>query len=148
MFKRSLLLVAAMAAAGCSSNPFGPGDDSRVVAKAPTDAELAAYAGSHKYPSTQPASELKAAAIVDRARGVIKIYNFNHRPIQDADVWVNHSYVAHVRGLAPASAPVYIRLSDLYNTFGQRFSSQNEQVQSVEIEQSGQLYSLLGTAAE
>ena len=152
MFNRISVLLAAIAAAGCGSNPFGPGDEARIVAQAPTDAELAAYAGSHKYPATQPttqpAKELKAAAIVDRNRGVVKVYNFSDQPIQNADVWINHAYVEHLRGLAPASAPVLIRFSDLYNSFGQRFSSQNEQVRTVQVEQNGELYSLLGPAAE
>jgi len=144
----NLALLAVIAAAGCSSNPFGPGDDARLAAQAPTDAELAAYAGSHKYPATQPAKELKAAAIVDRNRGMIKVYNFSDQPIQDTDVWVNRSYVAHLRGIAAASAPVQIRFSDLFNSLGQRFSSQNEQVRIVQVEENGTLYSLLGPAAE
>ena len=149
MLKQGFMLLAALAVAGCGSDVFGPGDQARMTAQAPTNAELAAYAGSHKYPATQPARDnLKAAAIVDSGRGVIKIYNFSNQPIQDADIWVNNSFVQHVRGIAPASAPVTIRFSDLYNSLGQRFSAQNEHVNNVQIETGGNLYSVMGPAAE
>jgi len=145
MLKQTILLAAAAALVGCESIS---GDNARVSAQAPTAPELAAYAGAHKYPATQPAKEMRSAAIVNRDRGVIKIYNFSNQPIQGADVWVNQSFVQHLNGIAPASAPVVIRFSDLYNGLGQQFSSQNEQVRTVQIESNGNLYTLEGPAAD
>jgi hypothetical protein len=145
MLKQTILLAAAAALVGCESIS---GDNARVSAQAPTAPELAAYAGAHKYPATQPAKELRSAAIVNRDRGVIKIYNFSNQPIQGADVWVNQSFVQHLNGIAPGSAPVVIRFSDLYNGLGQQFSGQNEQVRTVQIESNGNLYTLEGPAAD
>ena len=146
MLKQSLLLVAAVALVGCES--LSGDNNARLTAQAPTAPELAAYAGAHKYPATQPAKELKAAAIVNRDRGTIKIYNFSNQPLQGVDVWVNQSFVQHLNGIAPGSAPVVIRFSDLYNGLGQQFSSQNEQVHNVQIESGGNLYNLEGPAAD
>jgi hypothetical protein len=145
MLKQTLLLVAVGALAGCES--MAP-DAARVSAQAPTAPELAAYAGAHKYPTTQPTRELKAAAIVNRDRGIIKIYNFSGQPLQNVDVWVNQSFVQHLNGVAPGSAPVLIRFSDLYNGLGQQFSGQNEQVRTVQVDADGHLYTLEGPAAD
>lgn len=149
MLRQSLVLLAAVAAAGCGTDMFGPSDSGRLAAQAPTGAELAAYAGSRRFPATQPAdNSLRAAAIVNHAQGVVKIYNFSDQPIQDADIWVNRSYVEHVRGIAPSSAPMTIRFADLYNGLGQRFSSQNGQIRSVQIESNGKLYTLEGPGVD
>ena len=146
MWKQGATLFAAVALAGCGAMNT---DTSRMTAQAPTDAELAAYAGGHKYPATQPAKDdLKAAAIVDRQREVIKIYNFGNRPIESGDVWVNQSFVQHLTGVAPGAAPRVIRFSDLYNGMGQQFSKQNEQVRTVQVQSDGNLYTLQGPGAE
>ena len=146
MLKQSSVLLLAAALVGCASNG---NDSARTTAQAPTAPELAAYAGAHKYPATQPASnDLRAAAIVSRDRGIIKIYNFTNQPVANPDVWVNEAFVQHLPGIAPGSAPVVIRFSDLYNGLGQQFSSQNEQVRSVQIESDGKLYTLQGPAAD
>jgi hypothetical protein len=145
MLKQTIVLLGAVALAGCQ----GAGDQSaRMTAQAPTAPELAAYAGAHRYPATQPARPLNAAAIVNRDRGIIKIYNFTNQPIQGADIWVNQAFVQHVNGIAPGSAPAVIRFADLYNGLGQQFSSQNEQVRTVRIESSGNVYTLEGPAAD
>ena len=143
MFKQCLVMAAALALAGCET------DSARITAQAPTDAELAAFAGGHQYPATQPTkNDLRAVAIVDRSAGLLKLYNFSSRPLDNADVWVNQSYVQHIRGIAPGSAPVVIRFRDLYNSLGQRLSSQNEQVHLVQVSASGTLYTLQGPGAE
>ena len=143
MLKQAILVLAAAGLVGCASDQSG-----RMTAQAPTAPELAAYAGAHTYPTTQPAKPLKAAAIVNRDRGIIKIYNFTSQPIQGADIWVNQAFVQHVNGVAPGSAPAVVRFSDLYNGLGQQFSTQNEQVRTVQIESNGNLYTLEGPAAD
>src|SRR5690348_4381350 len=98
MLKQLALLAAAGALIGCES--MSP-DSARVSAQAPTAPELAAFAGAHRYPATQPTQELKAAAIVNHDRGIIKIYNFTSRPLQNVNVWVNQAFVQHLNGIAP-----------------------------------------------
>lgn len=145
MLKQAALLLAAATLIGCESTAS---DSARLSAQAPTAPELAAYAGAHKYPSMQASRDLRAAAIVNRDRGVIKIYNFSSQPLSGVDVWVNQAFVQHLNGIAPGSAPVVIRFTDLYNGLGQQFSSQNEQVHVVQLEADGHLYTLEGPAAD
>jgi len=148
MLKQCLIIGTAAALVGCES--LGMNDNSaRISAQAPTDAELAAYAGGHQYPANQQArNDIRAAAIVNRGDGLIKLYNFSNRPLDSVDVWVNQSYVQHIRGLPAGSAPLVIRFRDLYNQLGQRFSSHNEQVRTVQVESNGALYTLEGPGAD
>lgn len=159
MIKHTLALVALAGLAGCAAQngtePQATGSSpqsSQVMAagesQGSSQAELAAYAGAHQYPATQPAkNDLRAAAIVDANQGVIKIYNFGTQPIRDADVWVNQAYVRHVNAIAPGSS-VSIQMSNLYNGVGQQFSARGEHVQRVQIHQDGGLYTLMGPAPQ
>lgn len=146
MFKQSLLLVAAIALAGCANEPSN--EQARLATGAPTSPELAAYAAAHPYPDKAQASDhLRAAAIVNRANGIIKIYNFDNRPIQDANVWVNRSFIQHINGIAPNSSAI-VQFGQLYNGMGKNFSSLNEPVSTVQVEMGNNLYTLEGPAAE
>ena len=155
MIKQGLALVALAALAGCTaqsgSQPQATGSSpqsSQMMAtgdsQGSNQAELAAYAGAHQYPATQPAkNELRAASIIDASQGVIKIYNFGTEPIRDADVWVNQAYVRHVNAISPGSG-VSIPTSQLYNGMGQQFSTRGEHVNQVQIQQDHALYTLMG----
>jgi hypothetical protein len=154
MIKQTLALAAALALGGCaaqhpsetSGTPANP--PPTVQAEAPTDAELAAYAGAHQYPTSQQAGhELRAAAIVNADAGYVKIYNFGSEPIRDADVWVNQSYVRHVNAIAPNSS-VTIKTSNLYNGIGQQFSSRGEHFNLVQIHMDHALQTLMGPAPQ
>jgi hypothetical protein len=147
MLNTSLALAAllGLGLAGCQMN----GDDStRLSTTARTVPELAAYAASHPYPTTMPATEqMHAAAIVNKSSGTIKIYNFGTRPIRDARIWVNKGYVQHINGVAPGSSAI-IRMDELYNGLGQTFTSMNSPVSLVQVELDDGLFLLLGPAAE
>jgi len=146
MLKLSLAL-AALALAGCA-DMFGSNNSARMATVAPTGAELAAYAAAHPYPTTMPTNEhFRAAAIVDRANGTIKIYNFDTKPIADATVWVNRSFVQHLNGIAPNSSAVVL-INQLYNGMGKSLSSLNEPITIVQLEMNGTLYTLQGPAAD
>jgi hypothetical protein len=159
MIKHALALVALAGLAGCAaqsgSQPQAASNSpqsSQMMAagesQGPNQAELAAYAGAHQYPSTQPAkNDLRAAAIIDASQGVIKIYNFGTEPIRDADVWINQAYVRHVNAIAPGSS-VSVQMSNLYNGVGQQFSTRGEHVHLVQIHQDHGLYTLMGPVAQ
>lgn len=145
MLRAALLLAALAAVAGCET--FNNPDSARFATNAPTSPQLAAYAASHPYPTTQPSDRWRVAAVVNRGSGTIKIYNFDNRPIRDADVWINKAFVQHVGGIGPDSS-VVIRTSELYNGLGQSYSSLSSPVSSVQIEIGNEFYNAMGPAAD
>lgn len=143
---RSTLLLALAALAGCAGtqNP----DSARMATVAQTSPQLAAYAASHPLPNDAAGSaEWKAAAIVNRAASTIKVYNFDTRPIRDAEIWINKGYVQRVGGIAPNSSTL-IRFDELYNGLGQSFANPTSPVSTVFIRMDGKIYSVMGPAAE
>jgi len=60
-----LLRVVAGALLGVA---LGCSDSAKMTAEAPTDTELAAYAASHQFPTTQPSDHLRVAAIISSDR--------------------------------------------------------------------------------
>jgi hypothetical protein len=153
MIKQTLALVAILTMAGCANESTTPVSQSQAAnsqwaSQGQTQAELAAYAGAHRYPSSaQAKDDLRAAAIVNSDQGFLKIYNFGTQPIRDADVWVNQTFVKHIPAIAPGSSAV-IQWSNLYNGLGQQFSAQGEHVNLVQIEQDHDLQTLMGPAAQ
>jgi hypothetical protein len=155
MIKQSLAVVAVLAMVGCASQSNTPATQSQMQASnsasaAPgqTQPELAAYAGAHQYPTSEPAkNDIRAAAIVSTDQGVIKIYNFGTQPIRDANVWVNQAYVRHVPAISPGTS-VSIPMGNLYNGLGQQFAAQGEHVNLVQIEQDHDLETLMGPAPQ
>jgi hypothetical protein len=145
MLRAALLLIAAAALAGCES--FNNPDSARLATNAPTSPQLAAYAASHPYPTTQPSDHWRVACVVNRGSGTIKIYNFDTKPLRDADVWVNKAFVQHIGGIAPNSS-VVIRTSELYNGLGQSYSSLNNPVSSVQIQMGSEFHNVMGPAAD
>ena len=141
---RTIALAAVASLAGCSANAQLGNSTSRPT----TPTQLAAYAGRAEYPRESRArDELRAAAIVSRDKGAIKIYNFEDQPLRDMDVWVNGSFVHRVDGIAPGTS-VAVRTRDLYDAMGNPFSAQNEEVSRVEIRTMEGLYRVMGPAAE
>jgi hypothetical protein len=152
MIKQSVALAALLSIAGCASLGTPPSSSAKSQAaqapapQPPTPPELAAYAGSHQYPLSEPAhSDIRAAALVNG--DTIKIYNFGTDAIRDADIWVNRAFVQHVGAIAPGSS-IAIHTSDLYNAVGQQFSAKGEHVNMVQVEQDHNLQNLMGPAAE
>jgi hypothetical protein len=144
MLRSSLVLFAALLAAGCQSQS----ESARMANSTPTGAELAAYAGAHQYPTTMPSSDhLRIAAVVNRTAGTIKIYNFDQKPIDNANVWINQAFVEHIHGIAPRSS-VIIKMADLYNGLGQNFLSLDAPVSTVQVESGDRLLTAQGPVAE
>ncbi len=112
-----------------------------------TNTELAAYAASHPYPTTQPVQDLKVAALVSSDRATIRIYNFSDHPLGGINVWINGAYVIRVRGLT-ANGSVVIKTSDLYNAFGKTFASQNEPVSRVQLQAETGFYNVMGPVSQ
>jgi hypothetical protein len=126
---------------------FNNPDSGRMANNAPTMPQLAAYAASHPFPTTEPSDHLRAAAIVNRSNGTIKIYNFSDRPIRDADIWVNKAFVQHVSGIAPNSS-VVMPMNQLYDGLGQNFATVNAHVNTVQLQMSNEFYNLEGPASD
>lgn len=143
MYRISFLAIAALMIAGCETG----NESARMATAAPTSAELAAYAGAHQYPTTMPTSQHFQVAAVVSPSNVLRIYNFDSRPVRDANVWVNQSFVQHINGIAPHSS-VIIRPADLYNSMGQSFATLNAHVDMVQIEMDNRLLTAMGPAAE
>jgi len=119
-----------------------------MATQAATSPELAAYAASHPFPDKVTTNDQwKAAAIVNRSAGMVKVYNFDSRPIRDAEIWVNKAYVQRVGGIAPNSSTL-IRFDELYNGLGQSFANPTSPVSTVYIRMDGNVYSVLGPASE
>ena len=143
---RSTLLLSLLAMAGCAGTTNS--DSARMATQAATSPQLAAYAASHPFPNdASGSSDWKAAAIVNRAASVIKVYNFDTRPIRDAEIWINKAYVQRVSGIAPNSSAL-IRFDELYNGLGQSFANPSSPVSTVFIRMDGTVYSVMGPAAE
>jgi hypothetical protein len=150
MLRRTLVLLtmAALAsAAGCSAtgefNPVGQGADKEM-----TPTQLAAFAATSKSPDTQPSNDLKIAAIVNRDKGTIKVYNFTGQPVHNAKVWVNRAYVAKIDGIAPQNKAT-VELDKLYGPFGNNFASQKDTpISSVQLQTDEGLFDVQGPAQE
>lgn len=132
------------AAVGCESNG---GASAKLTAEALTPTELAAYAASHPFPTTQPSDHLRVAAIVNSNRTELKLYNFSNSPLADVDVWVNGAWCQHVRGIG-ASGSVIIKTSDLYNAFGKNFAGQSEPVSRVQLAIGDKFYNAMGPVTQ
>jgi hypothetical protein len=141
------VLAAFATLAGCSAdagfNPVGKSSEEM------TPTQLAAYAATSKYPTeAQPSSDLRAAAIVNRDKGTIKIYNFSDRPIHAARVWVNKAFVAKIDGIAPQQK-VTISTDKMYGPFGNTFADQKDTpIGTVQLQTDEGLFNLQGPAQE
>jgi len=145
--KYTLVLAGASALAGCQSTDQQDGTATKLTAQAPTDTELAAYAASHPFPTSQTAEDSKLAAIASTDRQTIRLYNFTDKPYGDIDVWVNGSWVQHVSGL-PANGSVIIKTIDLYDAFGKNFAGQKEPVARVQIRTENSVLNVLGPVTQ
>lgn len=143
--KYALALAGAAALAGCQANEMADGN--KQTAQAPTDTELAAYAAAHPFPSSQQAQDSKIAAIAAPDRASIRLYNFSDKPYSEVDVWVNGSWVQHVRGI-PANGSVVINSVNLYNAFGKNFASQKEPIARVQIRTENGMLNAMGPIAQ
>ena len=161
MFRRTIVLLSAMALGGCasgqgtfSSSGSGSGSSSdnsaeanRAAVERPTSEELAAYAGHAKFPDVQAKTDLAVASIVSPDKSTIKIYNFSNSDLRNVDVWLNGSYVQHVSGISPQSS-VLIHTNELYNGLGKSFAGQSEPISRVQVQTDQGLYTTWGPASD
>ncbi len=156
MIRKTLCMLALVTVAGCSnmdhSSASGTNSSDPNATKMsntePTSEQLAAYAGGHLFPATQPArDDLRAAAIISADRSTLKVYNFSKEPIKEANVWVNGAFVGRINGIAPLSS-VVIKTKDLYNSLGQNFVSTASTATRIQIQADGELSNVLGPATE
>lgn len=137
-------LGAAMVGCTSGSQAKGPYDgDSDAAA----NARLAAYAASHKYPSTKPSNELRAAAMVNRETGAIRIANFSPQSLRDVNVWVNGGFVKHL-DMIPASGVVTLQPVEFYDASGRTMAAQKTSPVSVQLETPDGFYALQGPIFE
>jgi hypothetical protein len=140
----TLLAVGALAGcqAGASFDPnFSRGNDVNTE-------RLAAYAAQAEYPrEAQASDELRAAALIDRDRGTIRILNFGDRPLNDAVVWVNGAFVHRV-GSIPPTGSVTIPRASFYDARGNSLAKQQTSANRVQIQWGNELYNLLGPVYE
>ena len=142
MIRTALSIVTAVALAGCSaSTSFHPQSSST---RADETAQLAAYAATAEYPTRSPAKEdLRAAAVVNRDNGSIRIYNFTDRPLTGANVWINGAYVQRADTI-PARGSVALSRNRFFDRSGTNFASGNAPINRVELQFDNDLYMLMG----
>ncbi|HEV8379565.1 MAG TPA: hypothetical protein VGP99_11995 [Tepidisphaeraceae bacterium] len=144
MFRAAAIALAGLVLVGCSTsarvdNPF-KGDDSQKT-------QLAAFAAQSQYPNKQASDDLRAAALVDRKEGTIKIINTTQQALTDAKLWVNGAYVTHVDTI-PARGMVTIKRENLYDRNGISLAKANGSINKVQLEMADKFYNLEGPAFE
>ena len=152
MFRRTIVLAGVIAAAsalpGCSTSAsFNPGRLGR--SDDPTmRTQLTAFAASeeNRYPQNAEVSDdIRAAALVNRAGGAVRLYNFTNDTISEMKVWVNKAYVTPIRAIA-ANDKVIIPRAHFYSSQGIPLSQTTAGITQVQIERGGRLYNVLGPA--
>jgi hypothetical protein len=104
--KTSLLVAGGLLAGGSSTTPNTPYTGTP---------QLAAYAATAEYPTTEEAStDIQATALVNGKGQTIQIVNASDKNLSQANVWVNKSFVARVNSL-PAHSTVALKYDSFYN---------------------------------
>jgi hypothetical protein len=139
MIRKTFASLALASIIGCSSSqsfqPLGLGDGGA------TEAKLAAYAASTKYPTDmKPTTESRIGAIVNDD-GKIKFLNFSDHPVHESNVWVNGNFVYHV-DMIPAHGSAEVSYDQLFDTSGHSFASTKVIVNRIELQSNDQLYSI------
>lgn len=146
MLRYTLLILAAVAVAGCASE--GPLEKMSGTPSSAEQAQLAAQAASVEYPmNTKSAGQLQSAAIVNRDKHTITIRNFGDQNLQNVNVWVNGAYVRHVDSL-PSHSAITINEAQFYNRQGTNLLSDMVSVNKVQVQSNNQLWDLQGPQVE
>lgn len=146
MILRTSLAVAGIALlAGCAGgggveSPFAGDSGSR-------QAQLAAYAASTPYPSTQATPATHLGAIVNRDDKTLRILNFSDQQVKDGRVWINGAFVHRIQSVPPHSS-VTLRLDQFYNNTGRSMKDMSITPENVQLQADGNLYSLQGPLFE
>ena len=144
MSRAVAIALAGFILVGCSTsarvdNPF-KGDDTQKT-------QLAAFAAQSQYPNKQASDDLRAAALIDRKEGTIKIINSTSQALTDSKLWVNGAFVTHVDTI-PARGMLTIKRENLYDRNGISLAKANAGITKVQLEQGDKFYNLEGPAFE
>jgi hypothetical protein len=144
MFRAAAIALGAIILVGCSTsasvqNPFKSDDTQKT--------QLAAFAAQAQYPTKQPSDDLRAAALIEKGDGTIKIINTTNQALNDARLWVNGAFVTHV-DTVPAKGLVTIKRENLYNRDGISLAKASIGIKNVQLEMGDKLYNLEGPAFE
>ena len=138
-----------LAGIGCSA---GAEFDPQFGSAKQTDSErtqLAAFAAQQQYPRDASASDdLRAAALINREKNTIRVLNFSDRPLNDAVIWVNGSFVHRVERQIPPNGSVTIPRAQFYDATGRSLSNQSTSANRVQIQWGDELYNLQGPVME
>ena len=144
MIRFVLLTVTGLAMAGCSaetqlSNPFGKGESAHT--------KLAAFAATSKYPTSQPANDLRAVAMINRSNGSVRVINTTDQALRDVRVWVDGNYVTRVDTI-PSKGFVTLNRNDFFDSNGISLSTVKTPVNKVQVETPDKFYNLQGPVFE
>ena len=150
MLRQSLtctVLTACAALAGCAAGAsFDPDFGSSRSDEGPT--QLAAYAAKAEYPrDEQPRDDLRGAVVVNQDKGTIRIYNFGDRAINDANVWINNTYVYRADAVPPRGSAT-LPLKAFFDRDGRALALKSTSIDRVQVEVGDDLYNLQGPVYE
>jgi hypothetical protein len=136
MRKHLPLLISGLLIAGCSAS----GDLGNPFSGSEQNAQLAAYAASSKYPTQQSSAALPVTALVDKDHNDIELLNTGDKPMTNAKVWVNGSFVTPLATL-PAHGTVKISHEKFYDATGHSLAKMsNVGITKVELQTDNTLY--------
>ena len=144
----SVLVIGSVGLAGIGCSAGASFDPQMGRSNNQQNTQLAAYAAQQQYPREARASDdLRAAALVNREKNTIRILNFSDRPLNDAVVWVNGSFVHRVDAIPPNGSVTLPRAS-FYDATGRSLANQSTSANRVQIQWGDELYNLQGPVYE
>ncbi|MDP9174715.1 MAG: hypothetical protein M3O30_12730 [Planctomycetota bacterium] len=106
--------------------------------------KLSAYAASAHFPDNVKAENSGSIGVlIEPASKVLRIVNFSQNDITNAEVWVNHDYVARVETIPPMGS---VRLDEttFYDHEGHALTANPVAVTTVQLHSGDHVWNLLG----
>lgn len=136
MTRAAITALAAVTMTGCASMSDGQ----------PTSAQYAAFAARSKLPDGA-ADGLQATAVVNRDDETIRVLNPTDCSIRNAKLWVNGNFVTPVENV-PSYGAVTLERDEFFDASGRPLTESDTTVRTVQLEEGGKLYNLLGPVFE
>lgn len=136
MVRQVVVLMALVGVSGCAA--FDKSNS--------TDTQYAALAARSKIPA-EASDTLQATALIDRKANTIRILNPTDRSIRDAKVWVNQNFVTPVDNI-PSHGLVTLQRGEFYDSSGRPLTRSDTTANTVQLEEDGKLFNLLGPVFE
>jgi hypothetical protein len=109
---------------------------------------LAAYGAQTAYPdSVKTDASTTMGCVVEPGVHLLRVLNFGQNSINDADVWVNGTYVLKVDSI-PADSYVKLNLSRFYDHDGHSFTDSEATVTKVQLHLGDRMWTLLGPISQ